>query len=104
MLFQKFNELYPNYQTVSPRALSVYMNDSEEGEENCYYDHLKDDSKLDNFMNSELTELENLIIQNALSGNSSVKFDAKLYKCSMEEFTIALENIKNKMSLYGLEG
>jgi len=104
MLFQKFNELYPNYQTVSPRALSVYMNDSEEGEENCYYDHLKDDSKLDNFMNSELTELENLIIKNALSGNSSVKFDAKLYKCSIEEFTIALENIKNKMSLYGLEG
>ena len=51
-----------------------------------------------------MSDLENRIIQNALNGSSSLKFDAKLYNCSMEEFNGALESIKNKMSLFGLEG
>ena len=34
MLFQKFNELYPDYQTVSPRALSVYMSEDDDSDDN----------------------------------------------------------------------
>jgi hypothetical protein len=33
MLFQRFNELYPNHQTVSPRALSVYMSEENDSDE-----------------------------------------------------------------------
>ena len=104
MLFQKFNELYPNYQTVSPRALSIYITEDNDGEENCYYDHVEDQNKIDHFMKFSMSELENMIINNALNGASSVKFDAKIYNCSLDEFNNALENIKNKMALVGLEG
>jgi hypothetical protein len=51
-----------------------------------------------------MDEIEIQIIENALSGNSTIKFDAKLYKCTIDEFNNALENIKTKMSLVGLEG
>ena len=104
MLFQKFNELYPNYQTVSPRALSIYISEENDGEENCYYDHIEDRNKIDHFMKFDMSELESLIINNALNGASSVKFDAKIYNCSLDEFNNALENIKTKMALVGLEG
>ena len=36
LLFQRFNEIHPNYQTVSPRAMSVYTTEDTEGDEACY--------------------------------------------------------------------
>ena len=103
MLFQKFNELYPNYQTISPRAMSVYMAE-EEDDENCYYDHVEDTNKLDDLMKYSMTDLEFKIINFALNGTKDIKYDSKLYNCSLDEFQEALENIKNKMALVGLEG
>ena len=104
ILFQRFNDKYPSYQTVSPRALSVYMSEDSDAEENCYYDQIEDENIIDKFMMLDMTDLENLIINTALNGPSSIKFDAKLYNCSIEEFNLALESIKHKMCLVGLEG
>jgi hypothetical protein len=104
LLFQKFNILYPNYQTVSPRALSVYMAEDEEGEQNCYYDHIQDENKVSNLLQIEMSDLENKILKQALSSHSLVKFDESIYNCSLDEFNIALNSIKDKMSLMGLEG
>ena len=104
MLFQKFNELYPNYQTVSPRALSIYLPDDEDGDNACYYDHIEDHNKIQDLLQIKMSEIESMIINQALSGHSALKFDEKLYKCSIDEFNSALDNIKEKMSLVGLEG
>ena len=103
MLFQKFNELYPNYQTVSPRALSVYMSEEDDNENICYYDSLKDENKINNLMNLTLDEVENKIISTILNGSTKLKYDSKLYGCSVLEFNKAVENIKTKMSLIGIE-
>jgi hypothetical protein len=103
MLFQKFNELYPDYQTVSPRALSVYMSEEDDNEDICYYDSLKDENKINNLMNLSLDEVENKIISTILNGSSKLKYDSKLYGCSASEFNKAVENIKTKMSLIGIE-
>jgi hypothetical protein len=104
LLFQKFNELYPDHQTVSPRALSVYLSDEDDGEGVCYYDSLKDDNKVGNFLKLEMNDVESKIIKNILNGNLKIKYDPKLYQCSISEFNIAVENIKNKMSIAGIEG
>ena len=104
MLFQKFNELYPDYQTVSPRALSVYMSEEDDGDDVCYYDSLKNDNKIQDFLNLEMNDVESKIINNILNGNLKIKYDPKLYHCSISEFNIAVENIKNKMCLAGIEG
>ncbi len=103
MLFQKFNELYPDYQTVSPRALSVYMSEEDDNEDICYYDSLKDENKINNLMNLSLDEVENKIISTILNGSSKLKYDSKLYGCTASEFNKAVENIKTKMSLIGIE-
>jgi hypothetical protein len=104
MLFQKFNELYPYYQTISPRALSVYMADENEGDDSCYYDQIEDKNKINNLLEIAMSDVEHLILSQALSGHSSVKFDEKLYKCTIDEFNTAMDKIKEKMSMVGLEG
>ena len=103
MLFQKFNELYPDYQTVSPRALSVYMSEDDDSDDICYYDSLRNDNKVNDLMNLTLNDVESKIIANILNGSSKLKYDSKLYGCSASEFNKAVENIKTKMSLIGIE-
>ena len=51
-----------------------------------------------------MSDVEHLILSQALSGHSSVKFDEKLYKCTIDEFNTAMDKIKEKMSMVGLEG
>ena len=104
LLFQRFNDLYPNYQTVSPRALSVYMSEENDDDENCYYDQMKDDSKLESLLMMKMTTIESTILRNALNSNSQIKYDHKLYNCTIDEFNNALDNIKSKMALFGIEG
>lgn len=104
MLFQRFNDLYPNYQTVSPRALSVYISEEDSSDESCYYDNLKDDNKLENLLMMDMSKVESAIINNALNGSSNLKYDSKTYNCTIDEFNNAIESIKNKMAIFGLEG
>ena len=103
-LFQKFNELFPDYQTVSPRALSVYLPEENDGDDVCYYDNIKDDNKIHSLLRISMSAVESKILQHILNGNSKLKFDPKLYDCTSTEFYNAVENIKNKMSLVGIEG
>ena len=103
MLFQKFNELYPDYQTVSPRALSVYMSEEDDSEDVCYYDNIKYSNKVNDLLNLSMSDVETKIINNILNGSSKLKFDSKLYNCTAIEFNNAVENIKSKLSIVGLE-
>lgn len=103
MLFQKFNELYPDYQTVSPRALSVYMQEEDDKDDICYYDSLKEDNKVNDLMSLSMNDVEAKIINTILNGTSKLKYDSKLYNCSLSDFNNAVENIKSKMCIVGFE-
>ncbi len=103
LLFQRFNEVHPNYQTVSPRAMSVYTTEDEEGDEACYYDKIQDNNSVNKLLSLDLNEIENKIITNVLNGSINLKFDASLYNCSIEEFNSAMDGLRDKMSLIGLE-
>ncbi len=103
LLFQKFNEMYPGYQTVSPRLMSVYNQDDNEGDENCTYDRIEDSNKINDLVNMNLSLIEEKIISNALSGKKKIVFSASVYRCTIDEFNTALNSLKNKMSLLGLE-
>lgn len=103
MLFQKFNELYPDHQTVSPRALSVYMSEEDDNEDVCYYDNIQDSNKVNDLLNLTMSDVETKIINNILNGSCKLKFDSKLYNCTALEFNNAVENIKSKLSIIGLE-
>lgn len=109
LLFQKFNELYPNCHTVSPRALSVYLPDDSDSDDNCFYDQIEDVKSIGDLYNVHITDLENKIIEKVMSTpvkkkHINIEYDAKLYKCTIDEFNEALDSLKNKMSIIGLEG
>lgn len=109
LLFQRFNKLYPNNPTVSPRSLSVYLSDENDSEDNCYYDQLENVKTLGDLYNIDITDLEIKIIEKVLktpikNDHISVEYDAKSYKCSQDEFNKALNSLRNKMSIVGLEG
>lgn len=109
LLFQKFNKLYPNHPTVSPRALSVYMTDQTDLEDNCYYDQIEEIQTLGDLYNIDISDLEKKIIEKVMKtpvrdDQIKVEFDAKWYKCSQDEFLKALDSLRNKMTIVGLEG
>jgi hypothetical protein len=83
--------------------MSVYNQDSNEGDENCTYDRIEDSNKINDLVNMNLSLLEEKIISNALSGKKKIVFNANIYRCTIDEFNIALDSLKNKMSLLGLE-
>ena len=46
-----------------------------------------------------------LIVSGALASElKDIKYDPKVYNCTLNEFQEALENVKDKMALVGLEG
>jgi hypothetical protein len=104
-LFQRFSELYPNHNTMKPKEVSVWVSDEDEnGDENCYYDLTPEENKINILMNLNLTDIEQSILTMALSGNSVITYKSHLYKCSEEDFNIALNSLRDKMSLAGIEG
>ena len=103
LLFQRFNEIHPNYQTVSPRAMSVYTTEDSEGDETCYYDKVQDGNDMNKLMSLDLSEIENKIVMTVLNGSSNIKFDAGLYNCSIDEFNDALDGLKDKMTFIGMD-
>jgi hypothetical protein len=102
-LFQRFNEIHPNYQTVSPRAMSVYTSEDTEGDESCYYDKIQDGNDMNKLMSLELNDIENKIVMNVLNGSANIKFDAALYNCSVDEFNVAMDGLRDKMTFIGMD-
>jgi hypothetical protein len=103
LLFQRFNDLYPNYQTVSPRAMSVYTTEDAEGDESCYYDKIQDGNDMNKLMSLDLNEIENKIVMSVLNGSANIKFDSALYNCSIDEFNIAMDGLRDKMTFIGMD-
>ena len=103
LLFQRFNDLHPNYQTVSPRAMSVYTTEDSEGDESCYYDKIQDGNDMNKLMSLDLNEIENKIVMSVLNGSANIKFDSALYNCSVDEFNIAMDGLRDKMTFIGMD-
>jgi len=103
-LFDRFQEMYPNYVTLSSRPLSVYSQDSDDEETNLY-DNTSEETSVDKLLAHDLTDIQRLIIERILNGTSSnCIYDSNLYNCTQEEFERELERLKDTMYLCGLEG
>ncbi len=82
---------------------TVHTNEDEDGDEGCYYDKVEERNNLNNLMSMDLNDIENKILANILNGSTNLKFDAALYNCSIEEFNDAIDGLRDKMSIAGLE-
>ncbi len=105
-LFERFRELYPQHATLSPKPSAVYITDdkNEEDEVNIY-DIIPDDSNsINKLLSFSLTDIQQKILYRVFNGAPQVVYEPELYNCSEGEFDKELEELKNIMSLCGLEG
>lgn len=100
LLFFKFNELYPDVSTISPKnsSTSVYEQDDEldlyeviEGQE----------SLIDKLSLLDLTELQKMFIDQILNGETNLVYKPDKYKCTKEEWELEMEALRETMSIYG---
>ena len=100
-LFEHFHNLYPDYLTLSDKPVSIYSED-DEGESRNIYDTLSADSRLESLMSLKLSDIQKHIIEKILNGHK-FKYTQSLFKCPREKYEEELEDLKNKMSICGLE-
>lgn len=100
-LFERFRELHPEYSTLPCKPLSV--EGENDGEPCDLYDIVPDTSKIGNLLASDLSPLQQQIISECLSAGGSPVYKPSLYNCPEDVFDAALDDLKTKMTLVGLE-
>ena len=102
LLFNKFNELYPDISTIAPKVSSVYLEDNNE-ELDVYELTESKDSLINKLMLLDLDEVQKSIIDQILNGDTNLVYKADKYKCTKDEWDHAMENLKETISIYGYE-
>jgi len=100
LLFNKFNDMYPDVSTISPKVSSVFI---EEGDDELdIYDVCESEDNLINKLYSmNLDDVQKSIIELILNGENTLTYKSDKYKCTKDEWEVAVENLKETISLYG---
>jgi hypothetical protein len=99
-LFNKFNELYPDISTISPKIIST--NIAENDDELDIYEVTEDKSTIvSKLFNLGLSEVQQSIVDSILNGELNLVFKTEKYKCTKSEWDEALEGLKEIISIYG---
>lgn len=102
VLFHRFNDLYPDSPTISPKTTST--NIEENNDELDVYDIVEDENNLLNKLYSlDLSPIQQSIISKILNGESNVVYKAGQFECTKEEWENELEKLKETMNLYGFK-
>lgn len=103
VLFEAFHEKFPEHSTVSAKAVSVYIHDSDNEEDSNAYDGFESKPSVDNLMSLNLTPLQRLIIERILNeGLVHLSHDSS-YECTEEEFHSALSGLQDALIIAGID-
>lgn len=101
VLFHRFNDLYPNSPTISPKITST--NIEENNDELDVYDIVEEENGLLNKLYSlNLSPIQQDIITRILNGENNLNYKSSQLECTKEEWDTELEKLRETMSLYGL--
>ena len=102
ILFNRFNDLYPDVSTISPKVVSTYI---EEGDDMLdIYDVTEEKSNLLNKLYLlDLSDLQKNIIYQVLNGELNMTYKPEKYKCTKDEWEQALEKLKEAINICGYE-
>lgn len=98
-LFSRFNDLYPDDLTMSPKPNSIYI--EENGEELDLTDTVESSQIISNLMCLNLSDVQQAIIHKILSGDLNINYNKDTFDCTSEEFNIALEGLQDAMVICG---
>jgi hypothetical protein len=98
MLFEIFNEKYPTIHSGSVKHISIDMGSDSEEPFTVYDITPAPATLLDKIVNSDLTPIQQMIIENIISKkNHVVKYSKKEYKCSEDEFDREMSGLRDKL-------
>lgn len=101
MLFDIFADKYPSVHSGSTKIVSTdAVNDASDESFTVYDITPAPSSLIDKIISSNLTPVQQLIVENVISKKTcSVKWSKSVYKCTQDEFDEALEGLKDKITL-----
>lgn len=105
LLFEKFNDLYPEHDTLNARPVSNYVIDDSGDHEVNLYDTIVEEDPIAMLWSTNLSDIQKKILEMILVGkNKKIIYSPDLYNCSQEEFQGHMDDLKQKLLLCGLEG
>ena len=101
MLFEVFSEKHPSVHSGSVKHISADITtDSAEDDFSIYDVTPAPTSLIDKIVSSNLTTVQNMIIENIISKKThNLKWSKSVYKCTQEEFDEALNGLREKIIL-----
>lgn len=100
ILFNKFNELYPDVSTISPKIVSTKVEDGHD--ELDIYDVTEDTSGLmSKLYLLNLSDMQKEIIAQILNGDMNISYKPEKYKCTKDEWDIEIESLKDAINICG---
>lgn len=100
LLFNKFNELYPDISTISPKITSTCIEDN--NDELDIYEVTEDTSSfVPKLFHLDLNPIQKSIIETVLNGETNLIYKNDKYKCTKLEWDEAMESLKEIISIYG---
>lgn len=99
LLFNKFNELFPDVSTISPKIISSCI---EEGDEELdVYDVIEDeDNLLHKLEMLDLSDIQLNIINQILNGDMNIVYKPDKFDCTKEEWDSEMDQLKEVINIY----
>jgi len=105
LLFEKFNDMYPDHDTMNAKPSSNYVIDESGENEINLYDTVENDDPISKLWSTNLSEVQRQILEMILiSKAKKIIYQPDLYNCTMEEFENHMDDLKIKLTICGLEG
>lgn len=105
ILFEKFNDMFPEHDTLNVKPSSNYIIDESGESEVNVYDTVISNDPVSKLWNTNLSDVQRQILEMILiSKAKKIIYSPDVYNCSNEEFESHMDDLKTKMLLCGIEG
>jgi hypothetical protein len=104
-LFEKFNDSFPEHDTMNVKPSSNYFIDDSGDNEINVYDNVEYSDPVAKLWNTNLSDIQKQILELILiSKNKKIIYQPDVYNCTMEEFEDHMDDLRVKLNICGLEG
>lgn len=105
LLFEKFNDLFPEHDTMNVKPSSNYISDDSGESEINVYDTVVHDDPISRLWSTNLSDVQRQILEMILiSKSKKIIYQPEVYNCSVEEFEDNVDDLKHKLVICGIEG
>lgn len=98
LLFNRFSELYPGVQTISPKSISVHIETGMD-EVDAYEITRNNESMISRLYLMDLSETQKNIVEQIMNGDIDLVYKPEKYKCTKDEWEKEIEGLREVISI-----